>query len=81
MLDEELAHGRTACAVCRLRRNLHKAKQRRTETPLSEIEARYRALIRDAQAVRVAAGLPRGGRTSRDRMHRGRGTRHGNSRR
>ena len=69
LLDEEVAADATNCGVCRAVRARAKAMKRDPETSPQEVNAFYAGRIAEEQAKRRAAGLPEGGRTSRDREH------------
>ena len=69
LLDEELAADATSCGVCRAVRARAKAMKRSPEKSPQEVNALYAKRIAAEQAKRRAAGLPEGGRTSRDRVH------------
>ena len=69
LLDEELAEDAQYCGVCRAVRARRKAMKRSPETSPQEVDAYYAPRIAEEQARRRAAGLPEGGRTSRDREH------------
>ena len=66
LLDEELAEDARYCGVCRAVRARRKAMKRSPETSPQEVNAYYAPRIAAEQARRRAAGLPEGGRTSRD---------------
>ena len=69
LLDEELAAGAANCGVFRAVRARAKAMKRDPETSPQAVNAYYAPRIAAEQARRRAAGLPEGGRTSRDREH------------
>ena len=69
LLDEELAADARLCGVCRAVRARKNAMKRSPETSPQEVNAYYAPRIAAEQARRRAAGLPEGGRTSRDREH------------
>ena len=69
LLDEELAADATNCGVCRTVRARAKAMKRDPDKTPQEINTIYAERIAAEQAKRRAAGLPEGGRTSRDREH------------
>lgn len=69
LLDEELAADARSCGVCRAVRARAKAMKRSPEKTPQEVDAFYAPRIAAEQARRRAAGLPEGGRRSRDREH------------
>ena len=69
LLDEELAADARNCGVCRAVRARAKAMKRSPDKSPQEVNAYYAGRIAAEQAKRRAAGLPDGGRTSRDVEH------------
>lgn len=69
LLDEELAAGATNCGVCRAVKARARAMKRDPDQSPQAVNAWYAPRLAAEQAKRRAAGLPEGGRTSRDREH------------
>ena len=69
LLDEELAADARSCGVCRTVKARAKAMKRSPDKSPQEVDAYYAGRLAAEQAKRREAGLPDGGRTSRDVEH------------